>query len=166
MAKIDTARDIKAKFGVEVDAERYTQRQLDDLLVSADRASFDAKLAALAPLPTPGAPAPTPTPAAPVGAQPTTPPAPATSSASAPAVAPPASPPAATAPVTPQEEPVPEDAPTKTVKVNTKNDKVAPGAAFIHPAARKVITAERAVTVPDDAWTEEMLAARVLVEAK
>ena len=60
----------------------------------------------------------------------------------------------------------PENTPesgTKAVRVNHASEKVNAGTAFIHPEARLVIRDEL-VSVPDDEWTQGMLASRFLTE--
>ena len=52
---------------------------------------------------------------------------------------------------------------TGTVKV-----KIGPKASgsFLHPESKAIITPGKAAVVPDDAWTQEQLAQRFLVESK
>lgn len=55
-----------------------------------------------------------------------------------------------------------DEAPTISVKVN--GDKAR--GAFIHPTSKTRIAGEKAVSVPDDAWTQDMLAKRFLTEVR
>lgn len=53
---------------------------------------------------------------------------------------------------------------TRSVKVNYDNEKVAEGTGFIHPVSRKVISGTKAVSVPADDWTDQMIRDKTLTE--
>lgn len=116
MAKADTAAEIKAANGVELNPDDYKQSELDTLLAlakdPAKRAEFDTQATALK------------------AAQPST---------------------------------TPEPAPTVTVKVNSDKG----SGSYLHPVSKAaIVRGGKAISVPDDAWTQDMVAKRFLTEVR
>lgn len=56
--------------------------------------------------------------------------------------------------------------PTKSVKVNYAQGKVAEGAGFIHPESKQLITGDNVVEVPADEWTDTMIREKTLTEVR
>ncbi|WP_272977118.1 hypothetical protein [Deinococcus geothermalis] len=120
MAKKDTAAEIKAANGVELNPDDYTQAELDTLLAlakdPAKRAEFDAQAKALKGTPQ--------------------------------------------ASSTVAEE---DAGPTLTVKVNPDKG----SGSYLHPVSKQaVVRGGEAVKLPDDAWTQDMVAKRFLLEVR
>lgn len=122
MAKADTAVEIKAANGVELNPDDYKQSELDTLLNlakdPAKRAEFDAQATALK----------------------------------------------GNAPAQTGTAPEPEDtASTVTVKVNPDKG----SGSYLHPVSKAaIVRGGKAVSVPDDAWTQDMVAKRFLTEVR
>lgn len=119
MAKADTAAEIKAANGVELDPEQYTQGKLDALLLlakdPAKKAEFDQQVIALK-----NAPQPNVQPSAEHG---------------------------------------------ETIKVRVNPDKGS--GSYLHPESKQIaVRGGESVILPDDAWTQEMVAKRFLLEVR
>ncbi|MDP9763846.1 hypothetical protein [Deinococcus enclensis] len=116
MAKPDTVKLIKETNGAELDADNYTQTQLNALLGLAkggDRGAFDAKLAEF----------------------------------------------------DAAREDDSEEGSTPTLKVKVNPDKGS--GSYLHPEGKQAIVRDgAAVSVPDDAWTQDMVAKRFLIEVR
>lgn len=62
--------------------------------------------------------------------------------------------------------PAESSGPTRTVQVNYAGGNVSAGAGFIHPESKQLITGDKTVSVPDDAWTDSMIRDKTLTEVR